>query len=61
MFRSGQAALNCKQYFIHALQMFYSADELSRVLEELGYRNVTSKSVFSGMMGFHRAVKPPQG
>jgi demethylmenaquinone methyltransferase/2-methoxy-6-polyprenyl-1,4-benzoquinol methylase len=58
VFRSGQAALNCKEYFIHALQMFYSADELSRVLEELGYCNVTSKTVFSGMMGFHRAVKP---
>ncbi|OGA23539.1 MAG: hypothetical protein A3H34_02545 [Betaproteobacteria bacterium RIFCSPLOWO2_02_FULL_67_19] len=58
VFRSGQPALNCKEYFIHALQMFYSADELSRVLEELGYCNVTSKSVFSGMMGFHRAVKP---
>jgi len=61
VFRSGQAALNCKQYFIHALQMFYSADELSHVLEGLGYRNVTSKTVFSGMMGFHRAVKPPPG
>ena len=58
VFRSGQPALNCKEYFIHALQMFYSADELSRVLEELGYCNVTSKSVFAGMMGFHRAVKP---
>ncbi|OGA19935.1 MAG: hypothetical protein A3H34_08325 [Betaproteobacteria bacterium RIFCSPLOWO2_02_FULL_67_19] len=58
VFRSGPAALNCKEYFIHALQMFYSAEELSRVLEELGYCNVTSKTVFSGMMGFHRAVKP---
>jgi len=58
VFRSGQPALNSKEYFIHALQMFYSADELSRVLEELGYCNVTSKSVFAGMMGFHRAVKP---
>ncbi len=60
VFRSGQAALNCKQYFIDALQMFYSAEELSHVLEELGYCNVTSKAVFSGMMGFHRAVKPQQ-
>ena len=58
VFRSGPAALNCKQYFIHALQMFYSAEELSHVLEDLGYVNVTSKSVFSGMMAFHRAVKP---
>ena len=58
VFRSGPAALNCKQYFIHALQMFYSEEELSHVLEDLGYVNVTSKSVFSGMMAFHRAVKP---
>ena len=61
MFRSGRAALNCKQYFIHALQMFYSEEELSHVLRDLGYVSVTSKSVFSGMMAFHRAVKPPQG
>jgi demethylmenaquinone methyltransferase/2-methoxy-6-polyprenyl-1,4-benzoquinol methylase len=60
VFRSGPAALNCKQYFIHALQMFYSAEELSHVLVELGYRNVTARTVFSGMMGFHRAVKPLQ-
>ena len=61
MFRSGRAALNCKQYFIHALQMFYSEEELSHVLRDLGYVSVTSKSVFSGMMAFHRAVKPPKG
>jgi len=61
VFRSGQAALNCKKYFVDALQMFYSAEELSVVLQDLGFRPVTAKTVFSGMMGFHRAVKPPQG
>ena len=59
LFRSGPAALNCKEYFINALQMFYSAQELCDVLEELGYRDVTAKTVFAGMLGFHRAVKPP--
>ena len=59
LFRSGQAALNCQEYFINALQMFYSAEELSDVLEDLGYRDVTAKTVFAGMLGFHRAVKPP--
>ena len=59
VFRSGQPALNCKEYFINALQMFYSADELSELLAELGYREVTAKTVFAGMLGFHRAVKPP--
>jgi demethylmenaquinone methyltransferase/2-methoxy-6-polyprenyl-1,4-benzoquinol methylase len=58
LFRSGPAALNCKEYFINALQMFYSADELSHVLADLGYRDVTAKTAFSGMLGFHRAVKP---
>jgi demethylmenaquinone methyltransferase/2-methoxy-6-polyprenyl-1,4-benzoquinol methylase len=58
LFRSGPAALNCKEYFIQALQMFYSAQELSDMLEEVGFRDVTAKTVFSGMLGFHRAVKP---
>ena len=59
LFRSGPAALNCKAYFIQALQMFYSAQELSDMLEEVGFRDVTATTVFSGMLGFHRAVKPP--
>ena len=59
VFRSGPAALNCKEYFIQALQMFYSAQELSDMLEDVGFRDVTAKTVFSGMLGFHRAVKPP--
>ncbi|HKI64802.1 MAG TPA: class I SAM-dependent methyltransferase [Burkholderiales bacterium] len=61
MFRSGPAALNCKKYFIHALEMFYSAEELSVVLRELGYVDVTAKTVLYGMLGFHRAVKPRPG
>ena len=59
LFRSGPAALNCKEYFIQALQMFYSAQELSDLLEDAGFQSVTSKTVFAGMLGFHRAVKPP--
>lgn len=58
LFRSGPAALNCKKYFIQALQMFYTPRELSDMLEDVGFRDVTAKTVFSGMLGFHRAVKP---
>lgn len=61
MFRSGTAALNCKKYFIDALQLFYSADELSQVLRELGYCDVAAKGVFAGMIGCHRAAKPLPG
>jgi demethylmenaquinone methyltransferase/2-methoxy-6-polyprenyl-1,4-benzoquinol methylase len=58
VFQSGPAALNCKKYFINTLQMFYSAEELSTVLTEVGYRNVAAKTLFAGMIGFHRAEKP---
>jgi demethylmenaquinone methyltransferase/2-methoxy-6-polyprenyl-1,4-benzoquinol methylase len=58
LFKSGPAALKCKHYFIHALEMFYSAEELSVVLEELGYIDVSAETVLYGMLGFHRATKP---
>ena len=61
VFRSGQTALNCKKYFINALQMFYSAEELCDVLEDLGFRDVTSETIFAGMLGFYRAVKRAPG
>jgi len=55
---SGPAAVKAKQYFIDALEMFYTAEELSIVLRELGYVDVTVDTVFYGMLGFHRAAKP---
>jgi demethylmenaquinone methyltransferase / 2-methoxy-6-polyprenyl-1,4-benzoquinol methylase len=58
VFRSGRPALNCKDYFIQALKMFYSAEELSDMLEDVGYCDVSARTVFGGMLGFHRAVKP---
>ena len=58
LFRSGAPALKCKRYFINALEMFYSADELSIVLREAGYCDVAAKTLFSGMIGFHRAARP---
>lgn len=58
LFRSGPAALNCKGYFVNALQMFYSAEELSGMLVETGYRDVGTKTILAGMIGFHRGAKP---
>ncbi|MCC6534692.1 MAG: class I SAM-dependent methyltransferase [Burkholderiales bacterium] len=56
-FGSGRAALNCKRYFIDALQMFYSAEELSAVLVELGFEHVGAQTVLAGTVAFHRAAK----
>ena len=58
MFRSSATAHNCKKYFIDALEMFYSAEELSQVMRQLGFREVTAKKLLGGTIGFHRAVKP---
>lgn len=57
LFNSGSAAMNCRDYFINALQMFYSADELSYMLRESGFKDVVSKSVLGGIVGFHEARK----
>jgi demethylmenaquinone methyltransferase/2-methoxy-6-polyprenyl-1,4-benzoquinol methylase len=58
LFRSGPAALECKRYFISTLSLFYSAEELTRVLESLGYRDVGSRTILAGMIGCHSAAKP---
>jgi demethylmenaquinone methyltransferase/2-methoxy-6-polyprenyl-1,4-benzoquinol methylase len=58
LFRSGPAALECKRYFISTLSMFYSAKELTRVLESLGYREVSCKTILGGAIGCHSAAKP---
>ena len=59
LFRSGPAALECKRYFISTLSMFYSAEELTRVLESVGYRDVSCRTILAGAIGCHRATKPP--
>ncbi len=60
IFHSGSAALNCRDYFINTLRMFYSADEFSQLLEQLGYQNVSQKTLLGGMIGFHKAMKAPK-
>jgi demethylmenaquinone methyltransferase/2-methoxy-6-polyprenyl-1,4-benzoquinol methylase len=57
VFRSGPASLKCRRYFIQAIRMFYSTEELSGMLRELGYSNITSNSVLGGIVAFHKACK----
>ncbi len=58
LFRSSPAAYNLIQYFISALEIFYSTEELSILLEEQGYCEISAKAIFSGMLGCHSARKP---
>ena len=58
LFRSGPASMKCRNYFIHAIRMFYSTEELSALLSELGFSQITGRSVLGGTVGFHKARKP---
>lgn len=60
LFHSGPAALQCKRYFIDALQYFYSAEEFSLLLRNAGYSNIKVRTIFLGMLGYHDAQKPKQ-
>lgn len=57
VFRSGNAAVKSQRYFIDAIRMFYSTDELSLLMQELGYSNIVGKSVMGGAVAYHRACK----
>ena len=57
-FGSNDAAKKCRRYFVDAIRLFYSVDEFSRLLTELGYSGVNGRSVLAGTVGFHKACKP---
>ncbi len=58
LFRSSTSARHCKEYFINALRMFYSADEFSDLLRDVGFEEISSQTLLGGMIGYHRAMKP---
>lgn len=55
MFKSNKYALGCKKYFVDALKMFYSPEEMTQLLVEQGFTPVTSKSLLGGVVGSHKA------
>lgn len=57
LIRWSAAARNCKKHFIHTPSMFYSANALSQLLRELGFRDVRHATAFGGMIGYQRAAK----
>lgn len=61
LFCSGPASMKCRDYFIQAIRMFYSTEELSALLAELGFSQITGQSVLGGTVGFHKACKPLAG
>lgn len=56
-FGSGAAAWSCRDYFVRAIDMFYSAAELTELLHRIGFDRVTSNSAPGGILAAHRAIK----
>ncbi len=54
---SGPEAVACCDYFVDAIRLFYSTEELSRLLSELGFSNVKGKPLLGGTVAMHRACK----
>jgi demethylmenaquinone methyltransferase/2-methoxy-6-polyprenyl-1,4-benzoquinol methylase len=57
-FGSGKEARSCRDYFVRAIDLFYSARELTQLLTQIGFSGVTSRSAPGGVIAHHRAVKP---
>ncbi len=55
--RSGPEAMRCRNYFVDAIHMFYSTEELSHLLSELGFSNIIGHPALGGTVAFHRACK----
>lgn len=59
IFGSSEASRSCGGYFVEAIHHFYTPEELSSILQLIGFRQVEGKkSIWGGMVGFHRAQKP---
>jgi demethylmenaquinone methyltransferase/2-methoxy-6-polyprenyl-1,4-benzoquinol methylase len=59
IFGSTPASRDCGGYFRDAIEHFYTPEELSDVMRLVGFTQVgCKKSIWGGMVGFHRAQKP---
>ncbi len=52
-----KSARGLSDYFIEAIDIFYTSDELTLILEEVGFRDIKVKSLMGGTVGFHKARK----
>lgn len=56
-FGSGAAAWSCRNYFVRAIELFYSSAELTEMLKGIGFNEVTAQNAPGGVVAWHRAVK----
>lgn len=57
IFRSAPEARVCQDYFVRAIQMFYSSKELTELLRTIGFTEISSWTAAGGVVAAHTAVK----
>ena len=58
LFGCGPEARSCQDYFVRAVEMFYSSKEFTQLLLHLGFRDVSCQAAIGGTMACHKAAKP---
>jgi demethylmenaquinone methyltransferase/2-methoxy-6-polyprenyl-1,4-benzoquinol methylase len=58
IFRSGPEAWSCRDYFVRAIQTFYSAREITELLSHLGFNGISCRAAPGGVVASHEAIKP---
>jgi demethylmenaquinone methyltransferase/2-methoxy-6-polyprenyl-1,4-benzoquinol methylase len=53
-----EKTLKVSQYFLDAIDNFYTTDELSRIMEEAGFQDIEVKYLLAGTSAAHKARKP---
>lgn len=57
VFRSSPEAWSCRDYLVRAVQLFYSSEELTKLLISVGFSNISSKTAMGGIVACHKALK----
>ena len=57
IFGSGKEAWSCRNYFVEAIELFYSSREITEMLEHVGFTQVAVHEAMGGIMANHRATK----
>ena len=52
-----ESVIQLRDYFIEAIHIFYTSDELSEILEELGFKEIEAKHMLGGTVAIHKSKK----
>jgi demethylmenaquinone methyltransferase/2-methoxy-6-polyprenyl-1,4-benzoquinol methylase len=59
LFGSSVESKKCVRYFANAIRHFYRPQELSELLDGIGFVEVENRSFLTGAMAYHISCKPP--